>query len=695
LGDAGELCCGLFGERGLKLTFDQVARRAKKLVRDGEVGQAVGLYQEFLNAFPKNERARKALADLTAQRQDQGRPLQKRLEEVVSLFAKGQVSQSFSGAGALVEEFPDAAMAWNIRGASAFRLGLLDVAEDSLKKSIVLRPDFAQALSNLGTLYFHQGKMDAACETLVAAIKANPDDAEAYNTLGGVLYKLGRLDAAEAYFVQAVKANPKYAEAYNNLGTVLFDKGKLTAAQEGFAFACRMRTDYWSALSQKLYIQAILCDWSGITEFERVADRIGTRDQAIEPFTMLSYEDDPKHQLQRSQAYARTNFHKPPQPVFGKPKEKTAKLKIGYFSADFHNHATVSLMMGLFKHHDRNRFEIHAFSYGQVQQGQTRYRLLGLVDSFENVFGVSDEEMVERARQKDLDIAIELKGYTRQGRTAVFAYKLAPVQMNYVGYPGTLGTDFIDYIVADKVVIPQEYKDCYTEKVIYLPDSYQPNDNCREIADTKTTRADFGLPDDGFVFCCFNGNYKITPREFDIWMRLLNKVEGSVLWLFHSNDWAVNNLRREAKARGVDPDRLVFAQRLLEKEHLARQKHADLFLDTFNVNAHTTASDALWAGLPVITRSGKQFAARVAASLLHAVGMTELVARSDADYEEIALDLALNPEKLADIRRKLAENRSTHPLFDSERYTRHLEAAFTQAYDLYREGKAAQDIEIK
>ncbi|WP_181850497.1 tetratricopeptide repeat protein [Thalassospira xiamenensis] len=679
----------------MKLTFDQVARRAKKLVRDGDVSQAVTLYQEFIDAFPKNGRARKALAELTSNGEKSPRSLQQRLDEVVSLYQKGQVQQSYVKASALIEESAELALAWNIRGASAFRMGMLEIAENSLRKAIDLKPDFSGALSNLGTLYFHQGKMDAACEILAEAIKVNPNDAEAYNTLGGVLYKLGRLDAAEKYFVQAVKANPKYAEAYNNLGTVLFDRGRLPAAQQGFAFAAKMKANYWSALSQKLYIQAILCDWAGIDEFERSADRIGIQGQAIEPFTMLSYEDDPKHQMHRSQAYARTNFHKPPQPVFGKPREKTAKLKIGYFSADFHNHATVSLMMGLFKHHDRSRFEIHAFSYGQVQQGQTRDRLSGLVDSFENVFGVSDEEMVERARQKDLDIAIELKGYTRQGRTAVFAYKLAPIQMNYVGYPGTLGTDFIDYVVADEVVIPKEYKDYYTEKVIYLPDSYQPNDNCREIADTVTTRADFGLPEDGFVFCCFNGNYKITPREFDIWMRLLNKVEGSVLWLFHSNDWAVKNLRGEAMARGVDPDRLVFAQRLREKEHLARHKHADLFLDTFNVNAHTTASDALWAGLPVITKPGKQFAARVAASLLHAVGMTELVAKSDEDYESIALDLALNPEKLAKVRRKLSDNRSTHPLFDSERYTRHLEAAYTRAYDLYREGKAAEDIQVK
>ena len=288
---------------------------------------------------------------------------------------------------------------------------------------------------------------------------------------------------------------------------------------------------------------------------------------------------------------------------------------------------------------------------------------------------MADHAIADLARGHELDIAIDLKGYTRQSRPGLFALRLAPVQIAYLGYPGTMGADFIDYLIADPVVIPDGEKRFYTEKLLFLPNSYQPNDNRREIAQAGSSRADFGLPGDGFVFCCFNQNYKITPREFDIWMRLLGRVDGSVLWLLRSNEWAEANLRREARARGIDPDRLVFAGKLPHGEHLARHAHADLFLDTFNVNAHTTASDALWAGLPIVTRAGRQFAARVAASLLAAVGLPELIAGTDEAYEALALDLATDPDRLAAIRAKLAANRLSQPLFDTVGYTRDFEAA--------------------
>jgi protein O-GlcNAc transferase len=314
------------------------------------------------------------------------------------------------------------------------------------------------------------------------------------------------------------------------------------------------------------------------------------------------------------------------------------------------------------------------------------------VDVFHDVRPMSDIQVVELARSEKLDIAVDLKGYTGNQRVRLFSYGLAPIQITYLGYPGTLGADFIDYIIADPVVIPNENRRFYSENIIYLPNTYQPNDNQRVIADKEFTREEMGLPDNGFVFCCFNNNFKISPNEFDIWMRLLGQLEDSVLWLFKSNKWAEENLRREAEARGISGDRLIFAEKLSLSEHLARHRLADLFLDTFNYNAHTTASDALWAGLPIITKLGQGFAARVAGSLLSAVGLEELITENEAEYEALALRLATTPSDLAQIKSKLAANRLTEPLFDSETYTRHLERGYQLAYEKYFNGQSPDTI---
>ncbi len=370
------------------------------------------------------------------------------------------------------------------------------------------------------------------------------------------------------------------------------------------------------------------------------------------------------------------------------------RIRVGYFSADFHDHATLYLMSGLARCHDRARFEISAYSYGATRSGEMRERLAADVDRFVDVREMPDRKVAALAREHGLDIAIDLKGYTQHARSGMFALRPAPVQINYLGYPGTMGADFMDYILADPVVIPAAERPFYSEKVIYLPHSYQPNDDARRIAETRTTRADFGLPERGFVFCCFNNNYKIRRREFDIWMRLLARVEGSVLWLLRSNEWAERNLRREAEARGIAGDRLVFAAPLPHDEHLARQRHADLFVDTFHYNAHTTASDALWGGLPVVTLAGRQFAARVAASLLTAVGLPELIAGTEDAYEALILDLATDAGRLAALREKLARNRLEQPLFDTERYTRDFEKALEIAWERYRAGLDPDDIRV-
>ncbi|KZD03305.1 MULTISPECIES: tetratricopeptide repeat protein [Thalassospira] len=676
----------------MKLSFDQVRRRAKSLERQGSKNEAIKLYEEFLESYPKNERARKALAELKLPAEVAKGSLQEKVTAVRRLFDSGQIQASFDAANAVLKEVPNSGVVWNLLGAAAFGLKKFDLAEQSFRKAVELEPEITQAHANLGVLLYQQERLQAALEAFANAIKTNPQYAEGYNSIGGIYHKLGKFDAAEKYFVGAIQANKNYAEAYYNLGNTFFKSGKISAAQQSFGFAAQVQGENMPAMSQKLYMQALLCDWSGIADFEKLAPRIGIEGDAVEPFSMLSYDDNAERQQKRAANMIRKRCHVNAVPLPERPVARSEKIKIGYFSADFHDHATLILMIGLLEHHDREKFEIHAYSYGIVKQGVKRDRLSKLVDSFVDISMASDPQIVAAVRQQKIDIAVDLKGFTRQGRSGLFAYRLAPIQISYLGYPGTLGADFMDYIVADKVIIPDNLRQFYTEKVIYLPDSYQPNDRNRIIPETTTTRSDFGLPEKGFVFCCFNSNYKITPREFDIWMRLLAKYDDSVLWLLNANEGVRENLLREVEARGIARERIVFAERLQEPEHLARHKHADLFLDTFNVNAHTTASDALWAGLPIVTKTGESFAARVAASLLCAVGLPELVAETEEQYEALIIDLVENPGRLAQIRQQLIDNRLSAPLFDSATYTKHLEKAYVEAYDRYFEGKEPDHI---
>ena len=410
---------------------------------------------------------------------------------------------------------------------------------------------------------------------------------------------------------------------------------------------------------------------------------------------MLSLEDAPERHRLRSEVFAKTKYTQNPLPSPEVPSHKPERIRIGYFSADFHEHATMYLISKVFKVHDRQKFEIYAYSYGPDKSPRVRQNLIKSVDVFDDVREMSDKDIAMIARQDKLDIAVDLKGHTRDQRLGIFAYRPAPIQISYLGYPGTTGANFIDYIVADPIVIPTDQVSAYSEKIIYLPNTYQPNDNTRSISTKMGTRKDMELPEKGFVFCCFNSNYKISSTEFDIWMRLLSKVKGSVLWLLKSNQWAEENLKKEAEKRGVQKDRLVFAERLPIDEHLARHIHADLFIDTFNVNAHTTASDALWAGLPVVTKLGQSFVARVAGSLLNAVGLPELITKNEKDYEELIFELATNPDKLKKIKDKLAANRLTHPLFDTESYTKDLENGYYKAYNNYFEGNKTKNIKVQ
>jgi protein O-GlcNAc transferase len=400
-------------------------------------------------------------------------------------------------------------------------------------------------------------------------------------------------------------------------------------------------------------------------------------------------------QLQCAENFVGEKFRLQPEPIWTGAIWRCEKLRIAYLSADFHLHATTHLIAELFELHDRSRFEVIAISFGLEDGSDMRNRIITTFDRFIDVRRMSDRAVARLLHDLRIDIAIDLKGHTKDSRTGILAHRPAPIQVSYLGYPGTMGAAFIDNIIADKVVAPFEHQAFYTEKIVHLPDTYQVNDTKRIIATRTPSRQQAGLPDQGFVFCCFNQNWKITPDLFDVWMRLLHTVDGSVLWLLGDHEVTAQNLRKAANDRGIDPVRLVFAGRLPSEDHLARHRLADLFLDTLPCNAHTTASDALWAGVPVITQLGNAFAGRVAASLLNAIGLPELVTHGAEDYEKLAFQLAINPSLLEGYRSRLTTNRQTHTLFDTDRFRRHIEQAYLRMWEIWQRDEQPKSFAVE
>lgn len=702
--------------------------KARNAARQGDLAEARRLYAAVLERFPGNAKARRALAELDSAPAGTASAAGE-VERLVALYQGGHLAEAVRGAEALLQRNPRSAMLYNIVGAGCIGLKQYEKAEAAytsaaaiepndaeihnnhgtalsalarleeaaacFRRALAIRPDYAEAHYNLGNALRRQHALGEAVDCYLKALAIAPGDAECLNNLGLAYRDLGRLDEALAAYGQALEARPDFADALHNLGLLMMDRRDFANAIKAYRLALAIDPEKGDAAGQLLYAMAHACDFSAQAEFDRMLAAGRLQPGQASPFTMLVFADDPALQLAYARAWSEASSPPPaPAPAPAEPRAQGERIRIGYFSADFHDHATMHLMAGLFREHDRERFEIGAYSYGPDSDGELRRRLLGQVDRFVEARALSDAEVSEIARSHCLDIAVDLKGYTQHARSRIFAGRPAPVQVNYLGFPGTMGTACIDYLVADAVVVPPGDEAGYRESIVRLPGCYQPNDDLRPIVESTAGRAKLGLPAEGFVFCCFNHSYKISAREFAIWMRLLARVEGSVLWLLRSNPLAEASLRREAEERGIDPQRLVFAPVLPHHEHLGRLRHADLFLDTFNVNAHTTASDALWAGLPVLTKAGRQFAARVCASLVTAAGLPELVTTSEAAYEEIALRLATEPQLLGRLRERLAAGRGSCALFATRSYTRQLEAAFAAMHARRLAGLAPADISI-
>ncbi len=619
---------------------------------------------------------------------------------------------------------PDDADVHNNLGSVFHERGDMNKAEACYRRAIALKPDFFEAYNNLGYISAAQGNPHESLSCYRQALALKPDSAEVHNNLGVQLRVQGKLDEAVACFRKAVALKPDLPDAYNNLGAAFMDQGnreeaiscfrqtllfkpdsflahnnlgvvyqlqgRLDKALVCYRQALLLAPELHEAKANLLFASQQLCEWKDLetlsNEVRRaVREEPSTAVNRIPPFSFLTIPGSTLSEQKIcagnwAQRKCKSIVHRPDL-VFEFDRKPKQKLHIGYLSADFRNHPVALLMAEVFELHDCERFHITAYSYGVNDGSAVRKRLEKAFSHFEDIRDFSDEDSARKIFHDRIDILIDLTGYTRDGRSEILAFRPAPVQVSYIGYLGTMGGDFMDYIIADPFLIPSKDQKFYSEKVAYLP-SYQANDRQCHIAEAPSRKA-CGLPEQGIVFCCFNQTYKISPDVFDVWMRLLTTLPGSVLWLYASTPQAVDNLRREAQARGVSPQRLIFAENRPRDQHLARLKCADLFLDTMQVNAGTTASDALWAGLPVITCAGKTFSSRMGGSLLTALDVPELITYNLDDYYRLALELATDGEKREKTRQKIISNRDTAPLFDSRLFTQNLEAAYLHMWNEY------------
>ena len=608
-----------------------------------------------------------------------------------------RLDEALASYDAAIKRKPDYAEAYYNRGRALQELKRLDEALESYAQAIKLRPDYLEAHNNSGNALQELKRLEEALASYELAITLEPGFAEAYCNRGLALQELKRLDEALDSCEQAIKLRPDFAEAYRNRGNALQELKRLDEALDSYDKALSIEPGFEFLFGSRLHLKMRMCDWSDAeSQITELFQKVQLNEKVTSPFPVLAITDSSA--LQRKAAEIWVNDKYPASlalPKFPR-RQKTGKIRIGYFSADFRNHPVAFQTAGLFETHDRSRFELTGFSFGPNMQDEMTQRMEAAFGRFVDVRAHSDKEVALLSRNLEIDIAVDLGGFTQDSRTKIFALRAAPLQVSYLGYPATMGAEYIDYIIADGVLIPNASRQYYAEKVAYLPNSYFVNDRARAVAEKTFSREELGLPATGFVFCCFNNSYKINPDTFDGWMRILGQVEGSVLWLSEANPTAVLNLRKEAEARGIRAARLIFAKRmLLMEEHLARLRAADMFIDTFPYNAHATGSDALWAGLPVLTRVGHTFAGRVAASLLNAIGLPELITKTQSEYEALAIELATNPDRLIQIRKKLEANRLAAPLFDTELFTRHMENAYVQMYERYHADLPPDHIYVK
>ena len=744
---------GTGNDQRAQTAADSLLGQAVALHRSGRFVEAAQAYDNFLRANPEHLEAllQSGLVELRLQRFDAAESrfaIASRIDPDSSVAANGQATamqatgrrkEALALLDRLVERRSNDAIAWNNRGNLLLELGRPEAAIESYRRALEIRPAYPEAWHNRGAARLVLNDISAAEADFNEALRLRPNYAEALEhralavalsriECGFVLLRQERYPDAAGEFDRALEIARDNAAAWQGRGIALARLNHEEDAIASFSESLRLRPDDALTLynraavysGMKRYREAIgdlekllaldpdfplargllindrlqLCDWRDLdTQLGAVRESLNRGVRTVHPMAHLVISDSPAEQLVCARIQAAEAHPPAPSPLYRGEVHRHERIRLAYLSGDYFEHAVPYLIAGVLERHDRDRFETFGISYGGNDGSEMRRRLEQAVSRFMEVREQPDREIAMLLHDLEIDIVVDLKGYTGGARPGILAHRSAPVQVNYLGYPGTMGAPYIDYLIADRVVIPPGERHFYSEKIVYLPNSYQANDSARRIAPAPS-RHDAGLPPDAFVFCCFNGGRKILPQCFAGWMRILHRVENSVLWLLENHEIANANLRAHALSHGVAPERLIFARHAHLDHHLARLKLADLVLDTLPYGAHTTASDALWAGVPVLTRIGETFAGRVAASLLSAVGLPELIARSSSEFEDLACALAGSADSLAGLREKLARSRTTMPLFDTAGMTRDLEAAYSGMWQRHQRGEAPESFAV-
>ncbi len=624
-------------------------QKALELIRNGSLFQAEEIYRILLKKNNVNFEVYGNLAAICASRSNWNE---------AKLFSKEALKLN-----------PEYSEAYSNLGLAYFETGNLTSAIECYKKAIVLNNLMSEAITNLGNIYSEIGDQEKACILQKRALLIKKNDPDILNNLGLALFRQSKLSEAIVIYKKALYIKKKLPRTLYNLGILFQEEGCLKKALEAYKEALLYDCDSAKIKASIVHCESLMCDWSKTCTTKEWIEKLGITGEAINPYLLLAEEDDPYKHFIRSKRYFKKKFERHSQKL--KVRRKS-KVRIGYFSANYYKHPITILIAGLFNAHNRSDFEIYAYAYGAIIEDDYTEKIRASVDIYRDIRSMDDYTAADLARRDSIDIAIDLTGYTQGARLSIFALRIAPIQITYLGYPGTIGSNCFDYIIADNTLVNNN-EQYFSEKIIYMQNCYQCNDSKRESPKNKFTRRDLNLPEKGFIFTCFNANFKINYCVFSIWMKLLHELEGSVLWLYKSNSESAKNLCVEAEKLGISSSRIIFAENMPISDHLARHLKGDLFLDTFNYNAHTTATDALWSGLPILTKAGNSFSSRVCTSLLKALNLNELITYSDKEYYEKACWLAREPNVLEEIKKKLIRERMSSPLFDTNRFTSELE----------------------
>ena len=659
---------------------EKIFNEAKKLHQSGKIIEAQKIYLDLLKENPSDYK----LNFLTGTSYIQ----LKNYEKAITYLDNS------------IDINPEFSHSYNSKGIIFSEMKQFETAIKNYDRAIFLEPNFLEAHLNRGISLKNIQKYDDALESFKKCLEIDSLNPKIYNNLGNLLsVNLKYTEAKEAYD-KAIMFNEKYAEAYEGRGNVLQeiakiekDHRKLNLSITNYEQAYDLKPDLNYVYGKIIHTKMCVNDWDKTEEYLiKIKDKINSSKKVILPFPLLSLLDDPKLHKKNSEIYASEYVLKK---SIENKKKTNKKIKIGYFCADFNEHAVSILIAKMLSIHDRTKFEVFCYSFGFEEKDKLHKWIENKVDVYRDIRKINNEDAAKLAMNDGIDIAIDLQGYTSKHRAEIFTYRAAPIQINFLGYPGTMGLDCFDYIIADENLIPEEDREFYSEKPIYMPNQYQVQNDELEVSKIIPCKKELGLPEKNFIFCGINNTYKISPTIFDVWMNILNKVDNSILWLLDNNEVSKENLLKEAKTRNIDNNRLIFAKRTSHDKYLAQFKHADLYLDTFVYGAGATASNALWMGVPVLTMAGKSYAARMASSLLKAIELPELITTSKNEYQKLAIELSTNAKKLDTIKEKLKKNRSEKPLFNTKMYTRHFEEGLNQVFDNFIKGNKPKNIFIK